>query len=94
MSHPASLEAIVHGRVQGVFFRAFVVQKAEGLGLKGYVRNLPGGDAVQVVAEGNLEKLEKLLDHLKVGPPAAKVEKVETRWPEHTGKYHDFRVRY
>jgi acylphosphatase len=88
-----SLQAVVHGYVQGVFFRAFVSHWANELGLSGYVRNLPGG-AVEVVAEGEKGQLEKLLGYLKIGPPSAKVKRVTTTWAEYSGKYPDFSVRY
>jgi len=90
----ASVQATVYGYVQGVFFRAFVYRQAEELGLAGYVRNLPGGEAVEVVAEGEKKQLEKLISHLKVGPPAAKVERVVANWSEYTGSYSGFRIRY
>ena len=67
----ASLRAVVYGRVQGVFFRAFVHRQALRLGLTGYVRNLPGGEAVEVIAEGTGDILEKLVGYLEAGPPAA-----------------------
>jgi acylphosphatase len=88
-----SLKAVVHGYVQGVFFRAFVSHWAQELGLTGYVRNLSGG-AVEVLAEGEKKQLEKLIGYLKVGPPSAKVEKVVTEWAEYSGKYSGFSVRY
>jgi acylphosphatase len=88
-----SLQAIVHGYVQGVFFRAFVSQWASELDLTGYVRNLPSG-AVEVVAEGEKKQLEKLISQLKVGPPSAKVEKVVANWSEYSGSYSGFSVRY
>ena len=90
----ASLQATVYGYVQGVFFRAFVSRRAEDLGLAGYVRNLPGGEAVEVVAEGARKQLEQLVSHLKVGPPAARVERVVTNWAEYTGSYSGFSIRY
>lgn len=88
-----SLQAVVHGYVQGVFFRAFVSHWADELGLSGYVRNLPSG-AVEVVAEGERKQLEKLIGYLRVGPPSAKVEKVVTSWAGYSGKYSAFSVRY
>jgi acylphosphatase len=88
-----SVHAIVYGYVQGVFFRAFVSRRAEELGVSGYVRNLPN-DAVEVVAEGERERLEKLITYLHTGPPAAKVERVVTNWSEYSGKYSDFGIRY
>jgi acylphosphatase len=93
MADLASLQATVDGRVQGVFFRAFVTRWARELSLAGYVRNLPGG-AVEVLAEGEIPQLEKLVSYLKTGPPAARVDKVVTSWSEYTGKYSGFSVRY
>ena len=90
----ASVQATVHGRVQGVFFRAFVSQQAKDLGLAGYVRNLPGGDAVEVHAEGEAKQLEELVSRLKAGPPAARVERVVTSWAEYSGGYSGFSIRY
>ena len=49
MAYLTSVQAIVYGFVQGVFFRAFVIRRAKELGLTGYVRNLPQG-TVEVVA--------------------------------------------
>jgi acylphosphatase len=93
MAALASLRAIVYGRVQGVFFRAFVSRQAEKIGLSGYVRNLPDGN-VEVQAEGAKEDLEKLVAGLSAGPPAARVEKVVASWSEYTGDYSGFSVRY
>jgi acylphosphatase len=94
MTDSASVQAIVYGHVQGVFFRAFASKLATELGLTGYVRNLPGGDAVEVQAEGKRNQLERLIGYLKVGPPSAKVEKVVTNWSEYTGSYSHFSIRY
>jgi acylphosphatase len=93
MTDLAAVQAVVYGRVQGVFFRAFVSQRATELGLSGYVRNVPGG-GVEVRAEGERKKLERLIGHLKAGPPAARVEKVSTRWAEYTGGYTGFKIGY
>lgn len=93
MADMTSVRATVYGRVQGVFFRDFVAERAHQLGLTGYVRNLPWR-AVEVVAEGERKQLEKLIGHLKVGPPDARVEKVVTNWSEYTGNYAGFRIRY
>jgi len=93
MSELASVQAMVYGFVQGVFFRDFVDRKAGQLGLSGYVRNLPGG-SVEVLAEGERKKLEELITCLKVGPPAARVKKVTSKWSDYTGRYSDFRIRY
>ncbi len=94
MADLASVRVIVYGRVQGVFFRAFTSQRAVELGLTGYVRNLRHREAVEAYAEGEREKLERFIDHLKVGPPGAKVERVESNWAEYTGDYTSFNIRY
>jgi len=93
MTDLASVEVIVYGYVQGVFFRAFVSRRASELGLSGYVRNVAGG-GVEVNAEGERKQLEKLIGYLRLGPPAARVERVVTKWSEHTGRYSGFSVRY
>ena len=94
MTDKASVRVIVYGYVQGVFFRAFASRRATELGLTGYVRNLPGGKAVEVQAEGERKQLEKLVSYLRVGPPAARVERVVTNWSEYTGGYPGFSIRY
>ncbi|MBA7594599.1 Acylphosphatase [subsurface metagenome] len=93
MTDLASVQAIVYGRVQGVFFRDFVARRATELGLTGYVRNLPDG-SLEVLTEGERKQLEKLVSYLKVGPSAARVEKVAISWSEYSGSYSGFRVRY
>jgi len=93
MAELANIQATVYGRVQGVFFRDFTRRHAIKLGLTGFVRNLPWG-GVEVVAEGEKQRLSSLADYLKKGPPAAIVERIETRWTEYTGKYSGFETRY
>lgn len=93
MCEQADLHAIVHGLVQGVNFRYFVLRHARDLGLSGYVRNLLLESAVEVKAEGEREKLEQLLRHLEVGPRGAWVERVEVNWSEYSGAYSHFEVR-
>ena len=93
MSDLVSLRAVVYGLVQGIFFRAFVSRRARELELTGYVRNLPER-MVEVQAEGERDKLEKLIVSLHAGPPGAKVEKVITVWSKYTGDYTGFSVRY
>jgi acylphosphatase len=87
-----SVRATVYGRVQGVFFRVFVEEHAQQLGLKGYVRNLPSSN-VEIVAEGERERVEKLVKYLRRGPPAAAVRRVVAKRSEYTGYYSNFRVK-
>ena len=94
MDNPIALHAIVRGHVQGVYFRAFVSGEASALGLTGFVRNVSSGDAVEVWAEGEQQKLETLINRLKTGPPYSRVDKVTTEWIEFSGKYTDFVIKY
>jgi acylphosphatase len=94
MNDLISIYAVVHGRVQGVYFRAFVSEKANELGLCGFVRNLPDGESVAVHAEGEKKQLEILIGHLKMGPRSARVEKVDIEWSEYSGNHPRFSINY
>jgi acylphosphatase len=87
------LHAVVRGRVQGVGFRYFVIQKALSLGLRGYTRNTSDG-SVEVLAQGPRPALENLLALLRRGPSAADVREVEVRWGEPSGSFSSFHVRF
>ncbi len=87
------LQAIVQGRVQGVGFRYFVVERAQRLGLRGYVRNEDNGD-VAVIAQGTRPMLERLLASLWRGPSAAQVHEVQTTWREPTLHTSGFHIRF
>ncbi|WP_114952733.1 acylphosphatase [Sphingosinicella terrae] len=65
----------IHGRVQGVFYRAWTVETARGLGLAGWVRNRADG-TVELVARGEAEAIERLIALCREGPPAARVERI------------------
>jgi acylphosphatase len=94
MKELAALRTVVSGRVQGVLFRAFVQERATELGLIGSVRNLPSGDAVEVIAEGERGKLLELLGLLKAGPPGSIVANTTSSWSTPTGRYSGFRIIY
>lgn len=93
MSDLVSVQVKIHGLVQGVFFRDYTSRRARELGITGYVRNLTGG-TVEVKAEGERKKLEELITYLKIGPPRARVEKVDINWSEYIGNYPHFNIRY
>ena len=87
----ASFHAYVYGRVQGVFFRSFVARHARQLELVGYVRNLSNG-SVEVMAAGENGQLEKLVELIKTGPSAARVDDYKIRWSDYDDKYLEFHV--
>jgi acylphosphatase len=78
------LVAHVHGRVQGVGFRAFVHDSARSLGVAGTVQNCRDG-CVRVEAEGPRNLLDRLLVLLREGPPAARVTRVVEEWGKPRG---------
>jgi acylphosphatase len=94
MADMSQLSATVYGRVQGVYFRYFVLTTARKLGLKGYVRNLGSGNAIEVQAEGEKLQLDRLLEQLKIGPPGARVRRVEIDWSDYSEQFIDFKIRY
>jgi acylphosphatase len=94
MQEKVSLYAIAQGRVQGVYFRDFTLRKAQALGLTGYVKNLSDGRSVEIWAEGDKAKLEQLLEHIKIGPEAARVDKVNAKWSDYSGNYKTFEMRF
>lgn len=89
---PARLRAVVHGFVQGVGFRYYVMQRARLIGVVGYVRNLTDG-SVEVLAEGDRPLLEQLLEALERGPIGSSVSYVDREWLPYRQQFHRFEVR-
>ncbi len=87
------VHAIVHGRVQGVFFRDYTRRKAEELGLHGWVRNLPDR-TVETVFEGEAGKVTAMLAWLSTGSPMSGVTGVDAHDEDVQGEAAGFRVRY
>jgi len=71
-----TIQIIVTGKVQGVFYRQGTKEKARELGVTGHVENLADGN-VKIIATGTREQLDSLINWSKQGPPKAKVEKTE-----------------
>jgi acylphosphatase len=82
---------IVSGLVQGVGFRYFIYRKAAELDLKGFVRNLYNGD-VEIVVEGETDKIKILIEHAKIGPHSAYVKDLKVEWEEDKNEFTDFRI--
>lgn len=87
------LHAFVTGRVQGVFFRATTRNVALKLGVTGWVRNIFDG-RVEVLAEGNPDKLAQLLEFLHEGPDYAHVDKVDYKYIEDNNHFKAFRITF
>ena len=78
--------------MQGVSYRASARDEALRLGLKGWVRNLPGGD-VEALAEGEDASIDAFLGWCRMGPPEAHVERVAVTPVEPAGELDGFQVR-
>jgi len=85
-----TLRIFISGIVQGVFFRDFIKQEAENLGLKGYVRNLEDS-RVEVVIEGYDNEVNKMIEVCKKGSPYSKVMEIEIEKIENQG-FDNFKI--
>lgn len=89
----SSVRLIVRGRVQGVGFRYATVEQGRRLGLDGWARNLPDG-AVEVVAAGDREAVERLVAWCRQGPPSARVATLDRSAGPQDPPPAGFAVRY
>jgi acylphosphatase len=92
LTKKARVHLKVCGRVQGVYFRASTVEQARRLGLSGWVMNC-SDCSVEVVAEGEIEQLEKLTDWCRSGPPGAQVKEVRAQWGASKEEFQSFYIR-
>jgi acylphosphatase len=86
------LHAIIHGRVQGVGYRAFAIRSAQQIGLTGWVRNRYNG-TVETVAEGDRTQLENYLKVLQRGPVSSNVTKIDKEWSAATMEFDQFKIK-
>jgi acylphosphatase len=84
---------IVHGRVQGVFFRDYTSTHAKELGLSGWVQNLPDG-TVEALFIGRESTLHKMLKWLETGSPASQVDNIISTEIEVDAPPVSFEIRY
>lgn len=84
---------LISGRVQGVWFRATTKEKAEELGVTGWVRNTSDGK-VEAVFVGEEEKVDELIKWCHHGPPLAEVEKVDVKPYTLNEEFQRFTIRY
>lgn len=85
-----AIHLVIHGKVQGVFFRKYTKEKAQSLKLKGTVKNLPNG-SVDIIAQGDEDRLRIFIEWCHRGSPASKVENVEAIHIA-IGDYIDFEI--
>lgn len=87
------VKIIVKGIVQGVYFRATTRQQARQLSITGWVKNRWDG-SVEILAEGDKEKLDQLIAWCHKGPHGAEVEEVKTEWHPFQNEFLDFSITY
>ena len=86
------ISATVRGAVQGVGFRWFVRREADRLGVVGWAANQEDG-SVSVVAEGETEALNRLVEKLRRGPSGARVDSLDLQRTQATGEFASFEIR-
>ena len=84
---------LVQGSVQGVFFRDHTQKWASSLGVCGWVKNLANGQ-VEILAEGEKDRIEDLIGLVRKGPPLSRVEGMEIEWAVYKGDNKDFRITW
>jgi len=85
-----AVHLIITGKVQGVFFRASAKEKADALGIKGWVKNTPHGD-VEIMANGEQLAIEKFIDWCRKGPSKSRVVDVVVDEVDE-GEFEGFRI--
>ena len=89
----AAALVLFRGRVQGVYFRAQCADKAEELGLDGYVRNLPDGN-VEALFEGDRSVIEACIEWNRTSQPYARVETIDVVWTEPKHALRGFHIQH
>ncbi len=91
-----TVHLMISGLVQGVGFRHFVRSKARELGLVGWVSNTENG-MVEVIAEGEKEKIKKIILLCRKGPMLSEVKDISVQWqespPASGGEFSSFEIR-
>jgi len=88
-----NIHAIVEGKVQGVFFRAYTRDEAERLRLSGWVRNRPDG-SVETFISGDARNVDRMLKWLETGSPMSQVLRVIIRPVQQPAEAKDFVIKY
>ena len=88
-----SAQVVIHGWVQGVYFRAYTRDQAQSLRLFGWVRNRRDG-TVEAYFEGTKEKVDQMVAWCHRGSPSSQVDRVAVTYGPHSGAFDSFQIRY
>jgi len=89
MTDQKTLRLVIHGRVQGVYFRDSMRREAQNLAVAGWVRNLNDG-TVEAAVQGESANVDAIVRWARHGPDRAQVEQVEIE--PHDGSYSSFEI--
>ena len=85
-------QVYVRGLVQGLGFRYETWKHANRFGVTGWIRNLSDG-CVEAVFEGEREKIERIIEFCRKGPPGAEIQSIEVKWELFRGEFDRFLVK-
>jgi acylphosphatase len=88
-----ALHLLIHGRVQGVWYRASTQETAKRLKIKGWVRNTPEGD-VEAHIQGDEASVDQMVSWCRQGPPGARVDHIDISETGVSDEFRSFNIRY
>src|SRR5688572_29604202 len=91
--HKIRVQIVAKGKVQGVYFRQNAQRVCNRYGVTGWVCNQADG-SVETVLVGDKNSVEEVIKWFKVGPPNARVEKIDLKYDRYTGEFQDFIINH
>ena len=88
-----TIQILIQGYVQGVYFRDFIKERAKELKLTGYVKNRDR-DKIEAKVEGHEAKLKKFLEIIKQGPPGAEIKEFKVAKQPYKNEFKGFSIKY
>ena len=83
---------IITGRVQGVWYRSYTKDKAQKIGLTGWIRNLENGD-VEAIFEGEEKAIEEMIVWCYSGSPLAEIDDIQTMYEKFSDEFEEFTIQ-
>jgi len=87
------VHVLVHGVVQGIFFRTNTRSNAQILGVKGWVKNTKDG-GIEAVFEGDKDRVEEMVEFCRKGPSGAVITDVKVEWQPYRAEFTDFEIKH
>jgi len=93
MPNKTRVKVVIHGKVQGVFYRVHTKHAADRFGITGYVKNLANG-SVEAVFEGDQAAVARMIDWCHKGPEMSRVDHIQTQKINFLTNFTLFEIRY